>query len=83
MRRIKSEQCARSNRNTARDDPGIRTNLLTLRTIQDSLAGRIELLPLMPLSQDELAANGPALNYLSPEEYEENLSRSRHGVPMP
>jgi hypothetical protein len=35
-------------------------NLLTLRTIQDSLAGRIELLPLMPLSQDELAANGPA-----------------------
>jgi putative transposase len=24
-----------------------------------------------------------ALNYLSPEEYEENLSRSRHGVPMP
>lgn len=35
-------------------------NLLTLRTIQDSLAGRIELLPLMPLSQDELAATGPA-----------------------
>lgn len=35
-------------------------NLLTLRTIQDSLAGRIELLPLMPLSQDELAAKGPA-----------------------
>lgn len=35
-------------------------NLLTLRTIQDSLAGRIELLPLMPLSQDEIAAKGPA-----------------------
>ncbi len=36
-------------------------NLLTLRTIQDSLAGRIELLPLMPLSQDELAATGPRI----------------------
>lgn len=35
-------------------------NLLTLRTIKESLAGRIELLPLMPLSQDELAAKGPA-----------------------
>ena len=30
-------------------------NLLTLRTIQDSLAGRIELLPLMPLSQDAVS----------------------------
>ena len=35
-------------------------NLLTLRTIKESLAGRIELLPLMPLSQDELAGEGPA-----------------------
>jgi predicted AAA+ superfamily ATPase len=35
-------------------------NILTLRDMQDSMAGRIEMLPLLPLSQDELAANGPA-----------------------
>lgn len=35
-------------------------NILTLRDIQDSMAGRIEMLPLLPLSQDELAAKGPA-----------------------
>lgn len=35
-------------------------NITTLARMQDSLAGRIETLPLLPLSQDELAANGPA-----------------------
>jgi uncharacterized protein len=35
-------------------------NILTLRDMQDSMAGRIEMLPLLPLSQDELAAQGPA-----------------------
>lgn len=35
-------------------------NILTLRDMQDSMAGRIEMLPLLPLSQDELAAKGPA-----------------------
>jgi uncharacterized protein len=35
-------------------------NILTLRTMQESLAGRIELLELFPFSQDELVGNGPA-----------------------
>lgn len=35
-------------------------NLLTLHSVQDSLAGRIEMLPLLPLSQDEIADEGPA-----------------------
>lgn len=35
-------------------------NILTLRDMQDSMAGRIEMLPLLPLSQDELATKGPA-----------------------
>lgn len=35
-------------------------NILTLRTMQESLAGRIELLELLPVSQDELAGKGPA-----------------------
>ena len=35
-------------------------NILTLRSIQDSMAGRIETLQLLPLSQDEIAAKGPA-----------------------
>lgn len=35
-------------------------NILTLRSIQESLAGRIELLELFPFSQDELADSGPA-----------------------
>lgn len=35
-------------------------NILTLRSIQDSMAGRIEMLPLLPLSQDEIAAKGQA-----------------------
>lgn len=35
-------------------------NILTLRGIQDSMAGRIETLPLLPLSQDEIASRGPA-----------------------
>ena len=34
--------------------------ILILRDMQDSMAGRIEMLPLLPLSQDELAATGPA-----------------------
>jgi uncharacterized protein len=35
-------------------------NILTLRSMQESLAGRIELLELFPFSQDELAGNGSA-----------------------
>lgn len=35
-------------------------NLLTLHSVQDSMAGRIEVLPLLPLSQDEIADQGPA-----------------------
>ncbi len=35
-------------------------NIVTARGIQDSMAGRIENLRLLPLSQDELAGQGPA-----------------------
>ncbi len=35
-------------------------NILTIQKMQESLAGRIELLTLLPLSQDELEDNGPA-----------------------
>jgi predicted AAA+ superfamily ATPase len=35
-------------------------NISTLRSMQESLAGRIELLDLLPFSQDELVGNGPA-----------------------
>ena len=35
-------------------------NILTARGIQDSMAGRIETVQLLPFSQDEIRANGPA-----------------------
>lgn len=35
-------------------------NIVTVRGVQDSMAGRIENLRLLPLSQDELADQGPA-----------------------